>query len=163
MILRPATPDDFPAVDSLLSRSYPRLLRNDYPPSTLVTALPLISRAQPQLLASGTYYVMEAEDGALVAAGGWTATGPQGRSEPGAGHVRHVATDPDHLGQGLARRILHHSFAAARAAGLTRLDCLSTLTAVPFYMRLGFQRLHPETLMLRPGITFDAVAMQRPL
>ena len=47
--VRPAERSDMAAVDALLARSYPRLLKPDYPPSVLVTALPLISRAQPAL------------------------------------------------------------------------------------------------------------------
>ena len=162
-MLRPATIDDLPGVEALLARSYPRLLATAYPPSTLVMALPLIARAQPALLTGGTYSVLEAEDGTILAAGGWTVRGPQGDSVPGTAHVRHVVSDPDHLRAGNARRVLHHVFAEARAAGAERLDCLSTLNAVPFYMRMGFQRLRPETIVLRPGITFDAVAMRRPL
>ena len=57
--IRPGTRADLARVDALLSRSYPRLLKRDYPPSVLVTALPLISRAQPALLDSGSYYVAE--------------------------------------------------------------------------------------------------------
>lgn len=56
-IVRSAAKGDIAAVDALLARTYPRLLKPDYPPSVLVTALPLISRAQPALVTSGTYYV----------------------------------------------------------------------------------------------------------
>ena len=90
--LRPATPADLPAVDALLARSYPQLLKDDYPPSVLVGVLPAISRAKPSLLASGTYWLAEAE-GAVLACGGWTAAAPTGGGTPGTGHVRHVATE----------------------------------------------------------------------
>ena len=53
LTLRHATPSDLAAVDALLARSYPRLLAADYPPSVLVTAVPIIARARPELLASG--------------------------------------------------------------------------------------------------------------
>ena len=70
--VRTARSGDLAAVDAVLARAYPRLLKPDYPPSVLVTALPLISRAQPSLLASGTYYVVEDDAGQVVGAGGWT-------------------------------------------------------------------------------------------
>jgi len=57
--IRPSTSADLAAVDALLARVYPRLLKADNPPSVLVTALPLISRAQPGLLRCGTYSVAE--------------------------------------------------------------------------------------------------------
>ena len=55
--LRRANPDDLSALDLLLARSYPRLLKADYPPSVVVLALPIIVRARPELLASGRYFV----------------------------------------------------------------------------------------------------------
>ena len=68
ILVRVATPSDLAAVDDLLSRSYPALLKRDYPPSILVTVLPLISKANPALLRSGSYYVAEL-DGIVVGAG----------------------------------------------------------------------------------------------
>ena len=49
-VLRTASKQDIAAVDALLARAYPRLVKADYPPSALVMALPLISRAQPDLV-----------------------------------------------------------------------------------------------------------------
>ncbi|MEE4118580.1 MAG: hypothetical protein V2I65_06165 [Paracoccaceae bacterium] len=63
---------DIAAIDALLARSYPALLRNDYPPSVMVTAVPLIARARPELVTCGTYYVAEDIAGRVLAAGGWT-------------------------------------------------------------------------------------------
>ena len=85
--IRPTTIADLPTVDALLARAYPRLLKPDYPPSVMVTVLPLISRAQPDLLRSGTYYLAESHEHGVVGAGGWTRD--QTRSE--LGHIRHVA------------------------------------------------------------------------
>jgi hypothetical protein len=51
--VRVAGPVDIAAVDALLARAYPRLLKADYAPSVLVTALPRIARAQPGLVAAG--------------------------------------------------------------------------------------------------------------
>ena len=52
-------------------------------------------------------------------------------------------------------------FETARDAGIGRLDCLSTLTAEPFYAAMGFQSSGLVTVPLRPGIDFPAVHMQR--
>ena len=80
LTLRRARLSDLAAVDRLLQRSYPRLLRADYPPSTMVLALPIIARARPELLASGRYFVVEAEDGDILGAGGWSLGAPQPRN-----------------------------------------------------------------------------------
>ena len=163
LTVRTARPSDLAAVDALLSRSYPALVRGDYPPSVVVLALPLLARANPKLLASGTYHVAEAEDGAILGAGGWTSSGLQGVREPGMGHVRHVATDHRMVRQGIGTRIMTHTLSQARAAGMTTMDCLSTRTAVPFYAALGFRSLGPVEVGLRPGIVFPAVRMTRRL
>ncbi|NCO85594.1 MAG: GNAT family N-acetyltransferase [Rhodobacterales bacterium] len=165
--VRTATWADIAAIDALLARAYPRLLRPDYPPSVLVTALPRISRAQPRLVTSGTYFVVEAQEeeeegGAILGAGGWTRDAPGGAAaHPGLGHIRHVVTDDRQVRRGIGRALMTHVIATARAAGLTRLDCLSTRTAVPFYAAMGFAALGPVTVPLGPGIDFPAVAMTR--
>jgi len=163
--IRPAGAPDIAAIDALLARSYPALLRRDYPPSTLVTALPLISRAQPGLVTSGSYFVAE-RGGAILGAGGWTWGAPQGGGALGPrdmAHVRHVVTDHRATRQGIARRLFGIIFQTARSSGVGMLDCQSTLTAVPFYKAMGFVEIGPIEVTLRPGITFAAVRMQRRL
>lgn len=150
---------DLAAVDALLSRSYPRLLKHDYPASVLVTALPLISRAQPALLSCGTYYVAEISNGAIVGAGGWT----QDRRRRDLGHIRHVVTDDRQLRRGIARRVLARVLNDARAAGIAELECLSTRTAEPFYAAMGFHAEGPVEAALQPGISFPAVRMRQSL
>ena len=157
--IRVSRPSDLAAVDALLSRSYSGLAKADYPPSVVVTAFPLLSRANPSLLASGTYHVAEDEDGAIVGAGGWTHSGPQGGRRPGVGHVRHVATHRSWTRRGVGRSILERTTAQARGAGIRTFDCLSTRMAVPFYASLGFAVVGPVEVSLRPGITFSAIRM----
>ncbi len=154
--IRPSSIKDLAAVDALLSRSYPKLLKADYPPSVLVTALPLISRAQPDLLKTGTYYV--AEVGASIAGvGGWTPD----RKIPALAHIRHVGTDDRYQRMGIARAVVEHCLKTARANGFTQMECWSTRTAVPFYTSLGFETLGPIDVPLREGITFPSIRMMR--
>jgi ribosomal protein S18 acetylase RimI-like enzyme len=160
--IRPTRADDLAAVDALLAASYPILLKPDYPPSVLVTAIPLISRARPELLRCGSYYLAQDAQGQVLAAVGWTQGGPQGGVGPRElGHVRHLVTHPKATRRGLARTLLNHCFDQARAAGITRLSCQSTRTAVALYQAMGFASVGEIEIMLRPGITFPAVQMQR--
>ncbi|MBA3910172.1 MAG: GNAT family N-acetyltransferase [Rhodobacter sp.] len=163
LTLRRAVPEDLSAVDRLLSRSYPRLLAADYPPSTLVLAVPRIARARPELLASGTYFLAEGADGALLAAGGWTHATPSGGTVADTGHVRHVATDPDVVRGGIGRALMAKVMQDAHAEGMLWLDCLSTRTAVPFYTAMGFRVLFPIEVQLAPGISFPVVRMMADL
>ena len=167
LILRHATPADLAAVDGLLARSYPRLLAPDYPPSVLVLAVPIISRARPELLASGRYWVAEDAAGRVIGAGGWSGHAPS----PGDGsggvagrlaavaHVRHVATDPDVVRQGVGRALMARVMDEVRAAGFVAMDCMSTRTAVPFYAAVGFREIGPIVVSLAPAIDFPAVQM----
>lgn len=157
--IRPATRADTAAVDALLQRSYPRLLKADYPPSVLVGALPAMTRAQPALMNSGTYYVAEATDGHILGAGGWT---PH-KTREGWGNVRHLVTDDRALRRGVARSIMEHSFAKARGAGAVALECWATLTAVPFYEAVGFHQIGPMVVQLQGAIDFPAIRMERQL
>ncbi len=167
LTLRHATPADLSAVDALLARSYPRLLAADYPPSVMVTAIPIICRARPELLASGRYWLAEDAAGHLVGAGGWSAQAPApsdgstaaGPIFEGLAHVRHVATDPDVVRRGVAKGLMDRVMTEVRNAGYARMECMSTLTAVPFYASVGFRESGPIVVNLRPGIDFAAVQM----
>ncbi|KUF12081.1 GNAT family N-acetyltransferase [Pseudoponticoccus marisrubri] len=159
LTLRPAETGDIAALDRLFLRSYSRLLVADYPPSVMVTVVPKLARAQPELLRSGRFYVVE-EDGRLLGAGGWSLAAPGGGpARPGIGHVRHVATDPDSLRRGVGRQLIGHIKRMARAVGVQEMHCQSTRTAVPFYRAAGFAPRGDITVPLPGGIGFDAVLM----
>ncbi|MEM6478087.1 MAG: GNAT family N-acetyltransferase [Pseudomonadota bacterium] len=155
--IRTATPRDTAAVDALLQRSYPRLLKADYPPSVLVAAIPAMTRARPSLMSSGTYY-LALEGTEIVGAGGWTRS-----RRPGWGDVRHVVTDDRRLRAGIGRALMDHSFRKAKAAGLGALECWATLTAVGFYEAMGFERVEPMVVQLQGAIDFPAMRMTRSL
>jgi len=160
--VRPAVPHDLARLDLLFAASYPALLKADYLPSVMVTAVPLISRAQPALLQSGTYFVAEEMDGSLVGAGGWTRRPPGGGLPvEGVGHIRHVVTDHRRTRQGIGRAIIERVVETARAAGIRQLDCLSTRTALPFYRACDFAALRAVEVQLTPVVTFPAIAMRR--
>ena len=158
-----ARPQDLAEIDALLARSYPALLKADYPPSVLVTAIPLIARANPRLIASGNYAVVRDAEGRIRGAGGLTREAPPGGGSgaPGVGHIRHVVTDHRYLRKGVGRTLMSWLHARAEAAGVTRFECYSTLTAEPFYAACGYVRVAPMTVALRPGIDFPAVHMRR--
>ena len=164
LTIRRATPADLSEVDALLAYSYPKLLAADYAPSVLVLALPIISRARPELLASGSYFVAVNGTGRMVGAGGWTRGTPDGGDAVRAvGHVRHVVTRAGEVRRGIGRALMGWVMEDAASARIRRLDCLSTRTAVPFYKALGFRATGPVEVPLRPGIVFPAVRMHTDL
>ncbi|WP_269583524.1 GNAT family N-acetyltransferase [Roseibium sp. Sym1] len=162
--VRVAGPDDREAVSALLLKSYTALLRPAYDPEILEKALPLITRANPDLLTSGTYYVACCEDGTVVGAGGWTRHSPTGRNDTaGNGNLRHFGTDPDQARQGIGRALMARCLQDAKAAGLTDLNCYSTLNGEAFYAACGFRTVEPYDVTLPGGVVFPSLRMVRDL
>ena len=162
LTIRPGEAGDIAPFDALLARSYPRLLAADYPPSVLVTALPLISRAQPALVTCGTFFVAY-RGASLVGGGGWTrqAPGSRGGVQDAIGHIRHFATDASSVRSGVGTALMRRVLNSALTRGVFEMECLSTRTAVPFYERAGFVALDEVKVPLRPGISFPSVRMIR--
>jgi GNAT superfamily N-acetyltransferase len=159
--LRAATPGDGEAVSALLEASYPQLLAPDYDARLLAAALPLMTRANPRLLASGTYYVAEARGDAVVGCGGWSVEAPGGGdSKPGTAHIRHFATHPEWTRRGIGRALLKRCLEEARAQGVGNLECLSTLTAEAFYHSAGFVTVGPVDVPMSPTVGLPSVRMR---
>ena len=160
--IRVASTADADAVSDLFARCYPVLMAGAYSTETLAAALPLMTNANPALLSSGTYYVAERDDGTVVGCGGFTADQPgTGQRKAATGHVRHFATDPRCLRQGIGRGIIERAMMDARDAGMRRLDCFSSLNAVPFYSALGFTVLEPILVPLTAQVLLPAAHMHR--
>ncbi len=158
--LRPTTETDIDAVSQVLAASYSTLLAADYPAQALSIIVPLISRAKIELVSSGTYFAAE-KNGQILAVGGWTKTRP-GTNETleGLGHIRHVATHPEHVRKGAAGLIMTRCLSDARATGMTAMECLSTRTAMPFYSKFGFAVV-VERDVLVAGMPFASVEMKK--
>ena len=162
--LRVARPADSEAVTALLLASYSILLAASYDSGVLSRALPLMTRANPTLLASGTYYIAEREPGTPIGCGGWSAARPgTGEIIEGEAHIRHVAIHPDWIGRGIGTSLLAHCFSEALQLGIRKLHCFSTLNAERFYQASGFETIEPFDVRLEPGVTLPGVFMSREL
>jgi GNAT superfamily N-acetyltransferase len=162
--IRIATEEDADAVSALLSASYPALLADYYDRAVLDLALPLITKANPMLLASGTFYFAESQGYSVTACGGWTMEQPgTGTLESGIAHIRHFGTHPNWVRQGLARAILERCVEDASARDVRVLECQSTLAAEEFYAAQGFKTLGTIEVILTPNVPFPALLMRRAL
>ncbi|MCB2113890.1 MAG: GNAT family N-acetyltransferase [Parvularculaceae bacterium] len=160
-VVRPTTPADAAAVSRILRASYEKLYRGWYRDDALEKALPAMTRANPVLLSSGRYFVVEM-DRAVVACGGWSADCPAGGAMDRRAHLRHFATDPAYLNRGCAGAIVQRCFSAARAAGYVEFEVISSLTAEAFYARRGFMQIaHVRQPM--GGVDFACVLMRKKL
>jgi GNAT superfamily N-acetyltransferase len=160
--IRIATPTDSDAVSALLVASYSTLLAACYESDMLAGALPHLTKANPTLLACGTYYVAEREPSNLVGCGGWTAAKPgSGEVTEGEAHIRHFATHPEWTRRGIGSALLARCISDARLVGVRKLHCFSTWNAERFYRAAGFETVGPIDIPMGPSMTFPGILMSR--
>jgi GNAT superfamily N-acetyltransferase len=148
--VRVATDADVPALRTLIAESVRGLSAGYYTPAQAEAALVHVFGPDTQLIADGTYYVVES-DGALVAAGGWsrrrtlyggdqTKSGADPVLDPAAepARIRAFFVHPAWARRGLGRLMFEQCRDAARAAGFQELTLVATLPGVPLYEALGF-------------------------
>ena len=158
--VRLAQPADAEAVASVLASAYPGLMAPDYDPAVLAAVLPAMVRANPGLLASGTYYVQVAPGDRIVACGGWTHEAPgTGTVEHGVAHVRHFGTHVDWIRMGLGRGIFEQCRQAACAQAVREFRCFSSLSAETFYAALGFVAVERTTVRIGADLRFPTITM----
>ena len=139
--IRVATLYDAEGVSALLAASYPVFMKDAYDADVLKPAIALMTRAQPALLESGTFYVAENDSGLI-------------------GHLRHFATHPDWAAQGIGKAIFEHCKAQAHAAGIEHFECLASLNAVGFYEALGFIRIRQIEVAMGAEVRLPSMYMR---
>ena len=161
--VRIACPEDARTVERVLKASYRQLMAPAYPADLLARALPLMTRPHPRLLASGRYYLCEA-DGQPLGCGGWSFERPGSlETEPGIAHIRHFAVRADRAGGGVGRALYERCEAEARAAGVRTFECWSSLNGEGFYAAMGFERLGPLDVPMAPDLMLPSIRMRRGL
>jgi GNAT superfamily N-acetyltransferase len=172
-VLRPATPADVPAITALIDASVRGLSKGIYTEAEIDESLVTVFGVDSQLLADGTYFVIEC-DGAIAAAGGWSkrATlygGDQVKKDADplldpavdAARIRAFYVSPDWARRGFARMLYTACEVAAVADGFRRFQLGATLPGVPLYEALGFRALDRADYPMRFGLTLGIVRMER--
>jgi GNAT superfamily N-acetyltransferase len=173
--LRVAEPDDKSAIDVLMQQSAAALFPRFYDARQTESAVRYVARADPLLLADGTFFALEA-DGEIVGCGGWSR---RHRLYAGSGdapddtrlldpvteaaNVRAMFVRDDWTRRGLGRRILEACETAARGEGFRRLALLATLAGVPLYLAYGFRLGEERDVALEDGVVLACVAMEKPI
>ena len=172
LVIRPATSADVPALNVLIDASVRGLQGNDYSPAVIEGALGHALGIDRQLIADGTYFIIEAGDGAVVGSGGWsyrtTLCGSDqlpGR-EPAkldaavdAAKIRAIYVHPNWARKGLGSRILAHCEKQAEEAGFRTFEMGSTLTGVPLYSLRGYREIERIAIPLPNGEKLAVVRM----
>jgi GNAT superfamily N-acetyltransferase len=146
---RLAGPEDIPALEAVMDAAIAELQQGFLTPAQIAASRTIMGLDR-QLIADGTYFVIEA-DGQIAGCGGWSrrATLYGGDHSPGrdaalldpardAARVRAMYTHPAFARRGVGRLILALCEDAARAEGFTRLELMGTLSGQPLYLSAGY-------------------------
>ena len=182
--IRKAVSFDVPVLEELIDRSVRGLQAEDYTPTQLESALATVYGVDSQLIADGTYFVVETGSGesgssdtrprVIVGCGGWSKRktlygGDQWtRREDSmlnpakdAAKIRAFFVDPDWVRRGIGTLILDACEAAAVADGFHCLEMGATLTGVPFYRVRGYAEREHLGVPLRNGESLPIVRMEK--
>jgi GNAT superfamily N-acetyltransferase len=173
LTLRQAVPADVPALRVLIDASVRKLQAGDYTSAQIEGALQSVYGVDSQLIADGTYFVVEAES-VIVGCGGWskhkTLFGGDhwaGREDSlldphrDAAKIRAFFVHPDWVRRGIGSMILDACETAATAAGFTRFEMGATLTGVALYRARGYVALENIAAPLKNGETLAVVRMEK--
>jgi GNAT superfamily N-acetyltransferase len=174
--LRVAGPTDAAEIRAVMRASAAEIFPRYYDERQAASAVRYVAEPDPQLLADGTYFVIEAE-GRAIACGGWSRRRkPYVGSEAAAddlelldpateaAHVRAMFVHPSWTRRGLGRRIIEACEAAAVAEGFRRLDLVATLPGIELYEACGFVPTAAiEDIILVDGTPLPCRAMTKPI
>jgi len=148
--LRPATAADAAEIQELIGRSIRALGAADYSSEQIEGALKGAFGLDSQLIADGTYFVVESQ-GRLIGCGGWsyrrTLFGGDARSgrdagtlDPGtdAARIRAFFVDPEAARRGIGSALLDQCEAEARRHGFRRAEMMATLPGKRLYEARGY-------------------------
>lgn len=172
--IRVATMADVPVLEQLITASVRGLNAGRYTQAEMDAALAGVFGVDTQLIADGTYYVMDGPAGP-AAVGGWSGrrtlyggdkmrgvedTRLDPRTEPA--RIRAFFVHPDWSRRGLARRLYAVCELSARAAGFRGFELMATLPGEPLYVALGFSVVERVVIAIE-GVDVSFTRMARQL
>jgi GNAT superfamily N-acetyltransferase len=178
--IRPAVEADLPVLRTLIEASVRQLQANDYSPSQRESALATVFGVDTQLVADGTYLVVEhcpAEPQTspiVVACGGWskrkTLYGADQWTDRhdelldpvrDAAKIRAFFIHPDWARRGIGTLLLDACENAAKAAGFTRFEMGATLTGAKLFGARGYLPVRKLEVPLRNGQSLPIIQMEK--
>ncbi|MGB8834192.1 MAG: GNAT family N-acetyltransferase [Candidatus Sulfotelmatobacter sp.] len=171
--IRKATPADVPRLRELIEASVRGLQADDYTPAQIEGALHSVYGVDSQLIADGTYFVVESSS-EIVGCGGWSqrktlyggdqyAAREDSLLDPAhdAAKIRAFFVHPAWARRGIGSLILKTCEHAAREAGFTRLEMGATLSGVAFYQAMGYRAAEDQQVPLCNGEFLPIIRMAK--
>ena len=176
--LRQATEADVPVLRVLIEASVRGLQAQDYSPTQIENALATVYGVDSQLIADGTYFVVEAlsQDNKIVACGGWSKRktlygGDRWNAREDslldpttdAAKIRAFFVHPGWVRRGIGTMLLDACEHAAALAGFRRFEMGATLSGVPLYKARGYRALENLSVPLANGESLPIIRMEKHL
>lgn len=172
---RPATLADLNAIRVVMARAIAELQQGFLTPEEIVASHAVMG-LDTQLVADGTYWLLEAE-GRLAGCGGWsrrrtlyggdhsTVLRDAALLDPAtdAARIRAMYTDPAFVRRGVGRQVLARCEAEALAAGFRRLELMATLSGEPLYRACGYRPVEQIRSAPVDGVTVPLIRMEKTL
>lgn len=168
--------EDVAGLNALIANSARALSAGFYTPQQTEALITHVFGVDTQLIADGTYYVVE-EAAAMegpAAAGGWSArrtlyggdqakAGEDSRLDPAtdAARIRAFFVHPRMARRGLGRQLYAECERAAGAAGFKRFELMATLPGVPLYVAVGFTVVEHVAAALPGDVIVPLVKMEK--
>jgi GNAT superfamily N-acetyltransferase len=176
--IRPALLADLPILRELIDASVRRLQAQDYTPAQMEGALTTVFGVDTQLVADGTYLVVEycpaQSQGppVIIACGGWskrkTLYGADQWTDrhddlldprQDAAKIRAFFIHPDWARRGVGSFLLDACESAAKAAGFSRFEMGATLTGAKLFRARGYSAVRNLEVPLCNGESLPVIQM----
>jgi GNAT superfamily N-acetyltransferase len=176
--LRHAALADVPAIAALIELSVRSLQAGDYSPEQIEAALGTVFGVDSQLIADGTYFVVEAtgnqSEPVIAGCGGWSKRRTLFGSDRGAGRednlldplrdnarIRAFFVHPGWVRRGIGSMILEACENAAAEAGFRGFELGATLTGERLYSVRGYQAIERIEAPLAGGVALPIIRMSK--
>ncbi|MGO8700149.1 MAG: SAM-dependent methyltransferase [Limisphaerales bacterium] len=148
-MIRTALPDDALAIHNLHTRSVRRLCMRDYPKEVIEAWL--LGRSPEGYKGIGKKEMYVFEEGGVI----------RGFSHVVPMCIVALFVDPDHTRSGVGRALFEHALALIRASGTVPVPFEATITALPFYLKMGCTEIR-RSFVEKNQVKVETVLMRLP-
>ena len=170
---RRATEADIPALEGLIPLSVRELQKDFYSPSQIKAALGPIFGVDRQLIADGTYFIVE-QGRETVGCGGWSKRRalfgsdshrqqPDKELDPSSepARIRAFFVHPAWARQGIGRSILHVCEQSILVAGFHAIELVATLAGEPLYASCNYTVVERYDVAMADNLNLPVVRMMK--
>ena len=172
---RIATDEDAPAIETLMSLSMAKLLKDVLTPAQVSKSHASMG-LDTQLIDDGTYFLVFDETDILVGCGGWSRRRTLYGGNHSAGRdnaladpqtepakIRAMYTHPDYVRRGIGRLLLDLSETAAKAEGFKSVELGATASGILLYEKSGYDVIKDLSEADEDGVSVPIILMRKAL